>query len=44
MKRNSWIIIAALVLLLLVVVFGSRPFQETTENEPGQPSPHAITQ
>jgi hypothetical protein len=41
--KKSWIVNAAVVLLAAIVILGSRPFTQT-DNEPGQPSPHAITQ
>ena len=41
--KTSWIVIATAILLAAVVIFGSRPFTQT-DSEPGQPSPHAITQ
>jgi hypothetical protein len=42
--KPRWIIVVAVVILAAVVIFGSRPFTTTADNEPGQPSPHAITQ
>jgi hypothetical protein len=42
--KFRWIIVLAVVILAAVVIFGSRPFTTTTDSEPGQPSPHAITQ
>lgn len=41
--KKSWIVIAAVILLAAIVIFGSRPFTQA-DGEPGQPSPHAITQ
>ncbi|MBP2547988.1 hypothetical protein J2858_000881 [Neorhizobium galegae] len=42
MKR-SWIILVAVVALVALFFLTSRPFTQSGD-EPGQPSPHAITQ
>ncbi len=39
-----WIIAAVIVILTVVVIFGSRPFTQTAPDSPGQPSPHALTE
>ncbi|WKC23966.1 hypothetical protein [Rhizobium sp. SSA_523] len=40
--KKTWILAAVLALVVAVVIFGSRPFTQS-DQEAGQPSPHAIT-
>lgn len=42
--RLRWIVVAALVVLVAVVILGSRPFTQTATESPGQPSPHSLTE
>lgn len=39
-----YLLIAIVVVLIAIVVFMSNPFQATMDEEPGQPSPHAVDQ
>lgn len=41
--KPRWIVVAVLVVLAVVVIFGSRPFTQTATDSPGQPSPHSLT-
>ncbi|MGE6743288.1 hypothetical protein ACQKGC_23740 [Allorhizobium pseudoryzae] len=42
--QARWIIVAAVIVLAAVVIFGSRPFTQTATESPGQPSPHSLTE
>lgn len=42
-KRNI-IILTVVLLVALIAIFGSRPFQASLNNEAGTTSPHAIDQ
>ena len=39
-----YLVIGIVVFLLVIVVFGFRPFQSTVSDEPGAAPPHAINQ
>ncbi|HEX5933783.1 MAG TPA: hypothetical protein VFY63_06430 [Pseudorhizobium sp.] len=39
-----YLLIGLVVILIAIVVFMSNPFPSTVDEEPGQPSPHAVDQ